>query len=197
MAAGTDEGYAEAGRLLMEAKVKAQNEYNVSEGAQLLKQSEMSLIKEVRADTTVKEEYWDAGYELGQEFSKGLADGAITNYSRKFASEGLNILQFNNGTSALPEGAVYDPDRGSYYHMATPGYAYGLDRVPYDNFPAILHEGERVLTASQARTADRSGGGVAVHIGQITFGASISDPEQAAEIFARKLEQELLLATPG
>ena len=31
------------------------------------------------------------------------------------------------------------------------GYAYGIQRVPYNNFPALLHEGERVLTASQAR----------------------------------------------
>ncbi|CDX05071.1 Hypothetical protein DPCES_5185 [Desulfitobacterium hafniense] len=29
--------------------------------------------------------------------------------------------------------------------------AYGLSYVPYNNFPALLHEGERVLTASEAR----------------------------------------------
>ncbi len=32
------------------------------------------------------------------------------------------------------------------------GYAMGLDRVPYDNFPALLHEGEQVRTASQVRS---------------------------------------------
>lgn len=30
------------------------------------------------------------------------------------------------------------------------GYRQGLDEVPYDNFPALLHEGEAVLTASTA-----------------------------------------------
>ena len=36
--------------------------------------------------------------------------------------------------------------------------AYGLDRVPYDDFPALLHEGERVLTAREAREADSKPG---------------------------------------
>lgn len=31
-------------------------------------------------------------------------------------------------------------------------YASGLSRVPYDNFPAILHEGEEVRTASKVRS---------------------------------------------
>lgn len=31
------------------------------------------------------------------------------------------------------------------------GFAKGLPTVPYDNFPALLHRGERILTASQAR----------------------------------------------
>lgn len=31
-----------------------------------------------------------------------------------------------------------------------PGFATGLDRVPYDDFPARLHEGEMVLTKEQA-----------------------------------------------
>ena len=32
------------------------------------------------------------------------------------------------------------------------GFAVGLDYVPYDNFPALLHQGERVLTAAEARS---------------------------------------------
>ncbi|MCD9024312.1 phage tail tape measure protein [Cohnella sp. NL03-T5] len=43
-----------------------------------------------------------------------------------------------------------------------PGFASGLDRVPYDNFPARLHSGETVLTRTEAsayREDQRSGGG--------------------------------------
>lgn len=36
-------------------------------------------------------------------------------------------------------------------------YATGLDYVPYDDFPAILHKGEAVLTASEASDWRRSG----------------------------------------
>lgn len=36
------------------------------------------------------------------------------------------------------------------------GFAYGKDRVPYDNYPAVLHEGEKVLTRNQADQYERT-----------------------------------------
>lgn len=36
--------------------------------------------------------------------------------------------------------------------------AFGLSRVPYDNYPALLHEGERVLTKQEVNSSSRSGG---------------------------------------
>lgn len=36
------------------------------------------------------------------------------------------------------------------------GYAYGKDRVPYDNYPAMLHAGEKVLTRNQADQYERA-----------------------------------------
>ena len=36
------------------------------------------------------------------------------------------------------------------------GFAYGKDRVPYDGYPAVLHEGEKVLTRNQADQYDRA-----------------------------------------
>jgi hypothetical protein len=39
----------------------------------------------------------------------------------------------------------------------------GIDYVPSDDYPAMLHRGERVLTAAEARAADgKSGGGQTV-----------------------------------
>lgn len=36
--------------------------------------------------------------------------------------------------------------------VSVKGYATGLNWVPYDNFPALLHRGEAVLTAAEARS---------------------------------------------
>ncbi|MEA5008221.1 transglycosylase SLT domain-containing protein [Clostridium tyrobutyricum] len=44
------------------------------------------------------------------------------------------------------------------------GYAVGLTRVPKDNFPALLHEDERVLTANEARNYNRKSSGIKVII---------------------------------
>ena len=44
-------------------------------------------------------------------------------------------------------------------------YKTGLDYVPYDEFPAILHKGEAVLTASEAaawRAGKREGAGASI-----------------------------------
>lgn len=180
MALGTDEGYAEAGRLLMEAKVKAQNEYNATDGAKLLRESELAMIQEVRADTALDDAYWDAGYQRGQEYSKGIMAGLLDT-SPLFGAEGL----LTSGPSSRWSSA-----------MSWGSHAYGLERVPYDNYPALLHQGERVLTASEARAADRGKGTVSVQIGQVTFGADIADPKAAAEVFAEELKRALLLAVP-
>ena len=44
-----------------------------------------------------------------------------------------------------------------------PGHAKGLNYVPYDNYPALLHRGEQVLTASQARS-NREGTGSSIDL---------------------------------
>ena len=75
------------------------------------------------------------------------------------------------------------------YGMATQGYATGLDRVPYDNFPALLHEGERVLTAGQARSMDAAGGSPPVQI--VLNGVTIredADIDRLAEVFLERMK---------
>ena len=54
----------------------------------------------------------------------------------------------------------------------------GLWRVPYDGFPAILHQGEAVLTSSQAdkwRTSRGSGGGGGVVVN--VYAQTLSEDE--------------------
>ena len=136
MSEGTDEGYAEAGRMLMEAKVRGMNEYNASEGAQLMIQLETEMAATIRDDTASNDAYWDAGYRKGQEYSKGWAAARTSQWIE----------------DVRDENTVAGRVRARNHYR----YAYGLDRVPYDDFPALLHEGERVLTAQEARAQDRA-----------------------------------------
>ena len=121
---------AEMGRILMKAKIDGMNEYNANEGKDEELAQELSLIESVRDDTALNNSYWDAGYTLGQEFSKGRA-AATTDSAWADA-----VNNFNSG---------YTKHRSGHQR------AMGIDYVPYDNFPALLHEGEKVLTAGEAR----------------------------------------------
>lgn len=65
-----------------------------------------------------------------------------------------------------------------------------MDRVPYDDYPALLHEGERVLTASQAREQDA--GKAPVSGGQIVITGnsfSVRDDSDIQKIAAELLHQ--------
>ena len=51
-----------------------------------------------------------------------------------------------------------------------PGFATGLDYVPYNDFSARLHEGEAVLTKADAtlwRRGEGAGGAVGIDYGQL------------------------------
>lgn len=157
---------AEMGRLLMQAKIQGMNEYNASDGAQLALEAERSLIEAVRSDTVLNQDYWDAGYEKGQEFTKGIAAARRANYQATYAY--------------LP-----DPVTGSYYYGE--GYATGIDYVPYDNFPALLHQGERVQTAVEARSEKNGTGGVQI----VMYGTTIredADIDRVAAALLQKME---------
>ena len=133
---------AEMGRLIMEAKVRGMNEYNASDGAQLALEAEKSLVQSIRDDASLNSDYWDAGYEKGQWFTKGLADAMS---SRLDLSAVDPMLVDPGGASGWSK-----TSRGKKRNAKS--FAVGLDYVPYDNFPALLHQGERVQTAAEARS---------------------------------------------
>ena len=162
---------AEMGRIIMKAKIDGMNEYNANEGKDEVLAQELSLIDSVRGDTALNDSYWDAGYTLGQESSKGRAAGmagfdVITDSSDSYTAP-----------SEVPRSAVY----------AGGGYAAGIDYVPYDNFPALLHQGERVQTAVEARSEKNGFGGV-----QIIMNGTViredADIDRVAQALLQRME---------
>ena len=173
MAAGTDEGYAEAGRMLMEAKVRGMNEYNSSEGAQLMVSYEMSMAEAIRDDTASNDAYWDAGYRKGQEYSKGF-----------FAARSGQNPNVEYKSWMDPDSPDYDFTR---YFTGT-GDAFGLDRVPRNGL-YYLHQDERVQTAQEARS-DRSGRPIQITITGNNFGAGAT-AEEIAQRLADSIERKM------
>lgn len=69
-------------------------------------------------------------------------------------------------------------------NVSVDGYATGLDYVPYDEFPALLHRGEAVLTAAEA-TVWRNGGYTPAMAGGVTINQYIqSVPQSPVEMAA-------------
>lgn len=174
---------AEMGRLLMQAKVQGMNEYNASEGAQLALESELSLIGSIRQNASLNQQYWNAGYLVGLEYSKGRAAGMKDDL---IASAGTTTTGTTTNTvKAQTNGA------GSFSSMTYGGAAraFGIDRVPYDDYPVRLHQGERVLTANQARQMDNgsSAANITINMGNVTIRED-ADIDRIAAALAQNLK---------
>ena len=63
-----------------------------------------------------------------------------------------------DGVSILTNEAGYpmlDTDGGTYANVGKLKFRTGLTNVPYDNYPALLHTGERILTKEEAKAYNK------------------------------------------
>lgn len=159
-ASGSQEAGLTMDSLRREAEGLAKIAYESSEQYQTVHDTELDLIEAIRENTAALSG-WRNGYNIQQALSKGSL---------------VNLI----GENSLV-GQVMGFFGGGKEHAA------GLERVPYDGYAALLHEGERVLTAREARQADQ-GGGARVTITGNTFQVrQESDIDAIAEALYRKL----------
>lgn len=170
----------ETGKILMQAEVLAMDAFNSSEDAQIALDAQRTLASNIRNDAAAKDEFWNGGHEMALEFSKGWASSIHLSVP---APTYVTDTEFTSGGGTL--GGEYIPSRGT-----STGAAFGLNRVPYDDYPVLLHEGERVLTASQAREQDA--GKAPASGGQIVITGnsfSVRDDTDIQKIAAELLHQ--------
>ena len=166
---------AEMGRIIMKAKIDGMNQYNANEGKDEVLAQELSLIDAVRNDTAANDAYWDAGYTLGLSFSKGRAAGMMGSGNGETSASASPSRMLQGVT--LPSGS---------------SYAVGIDYVPYDNFPALLHQGERVQTAEEARSG---GSGTSIQI--VMNGTVIREDADVERVASALLERMELAGMRG
>lgn len=133
-------------------------------------------------------EMWDSVVDVGSQVVSKIKQG-ISNawqglknwfnglWDGLFGNRNVNVNV--NGSSN------YDPTGGNPAFAAS-----GIDYVPYNRFPAILHEGEAVLTASEADAWRKGNGGAGngVVINQY-INAPAQTPVQLASATAAYFEQ--------
>lgn len=164
-------GNAEAGTLvetyLEEARALAEAQYDSSDAVRAQTEAENDMISAIRENTTALNG-WKASYETSQNLTKGLASGLVI-----------------GETSISPEKAAKEAERTQTLRDLGL-YAVGIDYVPYDNFPALLHQGERVQTAVEARS-ERSNPTVTITGNTFTIRED-ADIDRVASALLEKIE---------
>lgn len=147
--------------------------------------SQAEALASSAQDTNTKLDVWD---QSAQDTATGVAS-IVTVLDAWRDTWDLNQSQ-SKGRSAYTNNSGFNDTGLGDWSVSASSHAYGLSYVPYDNFPVLLHQGERVLTASDARASDNSSkNGVIVTItGPVTV-RSDSDIPAVAMALADELER--------
>ncbi len=144
----------------------AYSDYMQSEGAQSFFNAQIAAVNMIQNIAANDDSFlggWTAvGAEAGRSYGSGFNSGVnqTINFFSGLGStlgilpEGMEATfgtpQFANDEKKVGVGIMGGGGFGKG-GGGVRGYAFGLERVPYDNYPALLHQGEKVLTAQQVR----------------------------------------------
>lgn len=161
---------------LYDAFADAQISYYSSEEYERVYNGQIQMLNHIQHD--MAQAYENAGFDMGrklaEEFTKGFDYGLSLELPQLTADTFLPGI--NSGSRSYRE---YSPS----FHP----HAFGLQSVPYDGYPAILHEGERVLTAGQARASDEGGSSGIVITGNQFIVREAEDIDAIAQALYEKI----------
>ena len=173
---GSQEAGIKMESLQKQAEALATAAYESSDAYQSVQETELDLVSAIRENTAaLGRTAWMSDYRMQQEQSKGQG----------YKGGPMSLLGIWNNYHDNVSQTRDQTESKSGYHAA-----FGLNRVPYDGYAAVLHQGERVLTAREARVQDTAGPSVSVTVTGNQFGSGSSPEEIGAAIadaVARKL----------
>jgi hypothetical protein len=151
----------------------------------------------------------EMGASIGTALGKGIVDGVTNHLKDKFLNLDFGPVGFGKDIAnkylggyldnskkiwGIGDGKVKPEEKQGY----TPTYkyaeqpkshkrAFGMQRVPYNNYPALLHEGEKVLTKQQANQQKQ---GITAIIKDNTFVVrEEADIDKIVNLLVRKLDE--------
>lgn len=177
---GNDEAGVKMDSIITTAQGLADEQFKASDLYQQDLEAQGKSLEALGSNTTALQAA-TAAYELAQQRTIGM--GAVS-----FGSgSGGTDTSYASKVGSLTQQA--NPGAQSSYASAR-SYAYGLHRVPYDNFPSLLHEDERVLTAREARELDQQKPTISISVTGNTFTGATPEEvgEQVVTVLLAKLK---------
>ncbi|WP_125115959.1 tape measure protein [Agathobaculum sp. Marseille-P7918] len=171
------------------AEELAYNTYMTSDAADTMTAANIALADSIAAGAG--DAYENAGYSVSEKLTQG-----ITRHINSYTPPPIKVpvlyesVSTSGGIAAgVSVRTSVGTTTGSHLTGATSPYrAIGENRVPRDNTLYLLHEGERVLTAREARAQDQGGtGGVVINMGGNYTVRQDSDISAIAEAVAARI----------
>lgn len=136
---------AKAGQILAEAQTQAIIEWNNGPEMKKVHEAELARVKATQEYIGKNGGYVDFGRKMAEQFNLGWDSTIKLNLPKNESAP-------TNGRANTPK-PINKPD---VFSGRMPAFATGTNRIPYDDYPALLHEGEKVLTSDEVRQQDNN-----------------------------------------
>ena len=189
---------AKMGEILAGAKAKAEIDSKNSTEAKRKAVAEINLVKDIQQELVHDGTYIEFGRSMAEQFSQGWS-GAVRQVIHSSVSDAAKEMAIQNHGNLLQKaqyhaGNIWEHMKNSWAKSAVNHpHADGIARVPFDNYPAMLHEGERVLTRAEVNQQNNGNGSVTIaKIADSVVIREEADIDKVARAFAQKLQHAAL-----